>query len=548
MGLIIMKNNRYDANRMEQHRGSMKIMKAKSMTAMILFLALSFALSGIVSAQITQITENTYEDIYPQTAGGYVVWQARIDGDMEIFLYNANDKTGPLYRTPFQITTNTYGDISPQTDGRYVTWAAGSARYGEIFIYNIATFETTQLTDNNVLDDNLTVFNGHVVWVSSPVGEFSLGPGDIFLYDIANETITNVSRKLDPNNIYDDKVFRFDGQQIFWFQEDFQQGSEAKYLYDLASGSIYRYYTPVDDVPYLYDLATFATYPKPEGLTLQDDPRVDGDFRVSTTMMDGNREIVLWDKKHKHNGRITANDIEDSQPSIGGYILAWKGDKGNDAEIYIYEIPPLTLVSPDDGSEFHIKEFLEETPVFVWESSNKYIQFKIQFSTVASFEGEYTLTFPESDDAWLKEPSITLEEKQAAQLIELIEDEDEGLNKLLYWRVLAQDGYGSDEVSDALSLGDEYSILTCTDGSLLFITEMDYDRDDEELDIEGRASAGTTISIIDSDSGEILADNIMIREGRWEAEIEDVGDDLETISIISSNGCVVDQDVETDDE
>jgi hypothetical protein len=83
---------------------------------------------------------------------------------------------------------------------------------------------------------------------------------------------------------------------------------------------------------------------------------------------------------------------------------------------------------------------------------------------------------------------------------------------------------------------------------VLFIKEMDYDRDDEELDIEGRASAGTTISIIDSDSGEILADNIMVREGRWEAEIEDVDDDLETISIISSNGCVVDQDVDAEEE
>ena len=326
---------------MDQHRRSMKIMKAKSMTAMILFLALSLALSGIVSAQITrqitQITENTYEDIYPQTAGGYVVWQARIDGDWEIFLYNANDNTGP-----FQITDNTYGDISPRTDGKYVTWAAGSAPNGEIFIYDIATSITTQLTSNNVLDTNPKVFNGLVVWVSKPLGEFSLGPGDIFLYDIANETIMNVSALLDPNNIYDDYAFRFDGQQIFWFQEDIQQGSGANYLYDLATGSIYRYYTPEDDedfVPYLSDLATGATYQKPEGLTLQDDPRVDGDFRVSTTMMDGNREIVLWDKQHKHNGRITANDIEDSQPNIGGYILAWKGDKGNDAEIYFYEIP-----------------------------------------------------------------------------------------------------------------------------------------------------------------------------------------------------------------
>ena len=141
----------------------MKIMKAKSMTAMILVLALSLSLSGIAQTtpQVTKITENTYEDIYAQTAGGYVVWQARVDGDWEIFPYNTNDNNGP-----FQITDNTYDDISPNTDGRYVTWAAGSSRYGEIFIYDIASSITTQLTSNNAHDANLKVFNGLVVWYS----------------------------------------------------------------------------------------------------------------------------------------------------------------------------------------------------------------------------------------------------------------------------------------------------------------------------------------------------------------------------------------------
>ncbi|MEN8232640.1 MAG: DUF4215 domain-containing protein, partial [Thermodesulfobacteriota bacterium] len=88
----------------------------------------------------------------------------------------------------------------------------------------------------------------------------------------------------------------------------------------------------------------------------------------------------------------------------------------------------------------------------------------------------------------------------------------------------------------------------CGDGTSLVITEMDFDRGDEKLHIKGRASAGTTISIIDSDNGEILADDIMVREGRWEAEIEDVDDDLERISVISSNGCVVDQDVDAEEE
>jgi len=85
-------------------------------------------------------------------------------------------------------------------------------------------------------------------WFGIPsLSEFSLAPGDIFLYDIASATITNVSALLDPNNIYDDYSFRFYGQQIFWLQEDFQLGGSVNYLYDLATGSIYRYYTPEDD-------------------------------------------------------------------------------------------------------------------------------------------------------------------------------------------------------------------------------------------------------------------------------------------------------------
>jgi hypothetical protein len=435
-----MKHNRYDANKKDQHRRSMKIMKAKSMTTMILFLVLSLALSGIVSAQITKITENTYADTSPQTAGGYVVWQARVDGDWEIFLYNANDNTGP-----FQITDNTYDDIAPNTDGRYVTWTAASAPNGEIFIYDIATSITTQITDNTAHDANPKVFNGRVVWLSKALAEFTLAPGDIFLYDIASGTTTNVSALLDPTNIYDDYGFRFDGQQIFWIQHDFQLESSANYLYDLATGSISRYHTPLDEedfIPYLEDLATGAITLKPGGLRLQNDPRVDGDFLVFTSMIDGNREIVIRDKKNKHGGPITANDTEDTQPSIGDYIVAWKGDRGDDAEIYTYVIPHLTLVSPDDGIECPKKEF----PVFVWKAGG-YIQFKIQFSTVPSFEGQYTLTFPEGDDAWQNEHSVTLDKEQVHAIKKLCKDKDKF--RLLYWRVLAQDSSGNEEISQA---------------------------------------------------------------------------------------------------
>ena len=88
----------------------------------------------------------------------------------------------------------------------------------------------------------------------------------------------------------------------------------------------------------------------------------------------------------------------------------------------------------------------------------------------------------------------------------------------------------------------------CVDGGQLVITEAEYSRGDEKLHIKGRATSGTTLSIINPDSDKILAQGIRVREGKWEAEIKDVGSILKSISVISSNGCTIDRDVRTDDD
>ncbi|MDH3328308.1 MAG: MopE-related protein [Desulfobulbaceae bacterium] len=106
-------------------------------------------------------------------------------------------------------------------------------------------------------------------------------------------------------------------------------------------------------------------------------------------------------------------------------------------------------------------------------------------------------------------------------------------------------GNGIDENCNGAS---DDVVLTCPDGTLLVIREMEYNQGDEKLHIKGRATAGTTISIINSDTGEILAEGIRVREGKWEAEIKNVGSTLESISVISSNGCAVDQEVGSGEE
>lgn len=90
------------------------------------------------------------------------------------------------------------------------------------------------------------------------------------------------------------------------------------------------------------------------------------------------------------------------------------------------------------------------------------------------------------------------------------------------------------------------SCLTCLDGSLLFIKEMEYNQGDEKLEIKGGATAGTSISIINSDTGEILAKEVLAKKGKWKAKIKDVGANLNNVGIVSSNGCAVELQIVLD--
>jgi hypothetical protein len=668
----------------------MKIMKAKSIFALILFSVLTLGLASIATSAVTRITDNAFEDSFPKTAGGYVVWQGQPGFDWEIFFYNANNGSGPT-----QITINSYHDVGPEIDGNYVTWSAAAADHGEIFVYDIlAGGDPVRLTEiwdldptiiNTRYDHNPNIVDGKVVWVSHSEGvDTDFGPGDIWLYDIDKwglqnisiNNFQNISEAIDPGNIHNDSRFIFDGNRIQWAQETLgdtlnwaydplagswgQQttvtGYIRNYVYDLATGSIYRYYIPEDDgddiVPYVVeDLTAGTTYQTTESPYVRVDPQSDGDFSVAPMYIGGgsDREIELRDRQVKRGGRITANSINDTQAVIKDNIVVWKGDEGNNSEIYLYKIPllfanagydiqmdianldqmvirgkagganqyrwllgespltdwlevvdgqaplnlanksgftrgpqtlalevtdgttlvsdymtmnleawPLKLVSPADGSEqpkgiypefawsssyrnFKIQisqtpgfgdaetvthpsasdewiisgditsftaddattqelntllsessiahwrvvardhygnikasetrsfiiippvrlvsprdgiqttasNFKKNPPVFVWESSEDYIGFKIQFSVSANFEEMRTFTIPESTDAWLNETSITLDRKQVSAITELIGNQDTGPNYYLYWRVLAQDTSGNKEITEA---------------------------------------------------------------------------------------------------
>ncbi len=82
--------------------------------------------------------------------------------------------------------------------------------------------------------------------------------------------------------------------------------------------------------------------------------------------------------------------------------------------------------------------------------------------------------------------------------------------------------------------GDDTS-LTCPDGSLILIKEVKHNRDDEKLHIKGRATVGTTITIIDAETDKVLIEGIGVKEGKWDAEIKNADSTLENITVMTSN-------------
>ena len=80
----------------------------------------------------------------------------------------------------------------------------------------------------------------------------------------------------------------------------------------------------------------------------------------------------------------------------------------------------------------------------------------------------------------------------------------------------------------------------CSEADLPVVTEMEYNRGGKKLHLHGRAAAGTSITILNVETGETLSEGIRTRGGEWETKIKDDSSSLDNIRIASSNGCSID--------
>jgi beta propeller repeat protein len=271
---------------------------------LILLLAIIMAgapvVASLAAVNITQVTTNAYEDSAPHMVGDYLVWQGAVNGNWEIFLYNAAAGEGPL-----QITQNRFDDVSPQTDGSHIVWLGFSEPDGpdgevflpggEIFLYSISNGEITRITNDTHVDSPPQIAGGKVAWASHAV-EDSVEPGEIFLYDIA----TGATQQLTDNTL-DDSSPRMNDEEVAWVRKN-SDGTSIFFVHAFTDGS---------------------TGSVPDGFVWRNSPQRHDNLTVLSRYDGSDREIFVYNRDSKAYHQISSNESEDGPPVIGGDGVAW---------------------------------------------------------------------------------------------------------------------------------------------------------------------------------------------------------------------------------
>jgi hypothetical protein len=400
----------------EATRGQMMRLKISAVIMALTMVLIGSSLAG-AEPTITQVTHNTFEDIFPQIEDDYVVWQGRgglegaISGsaDWEIFLYSiATGQTTP-------ITDDSYDNLNPDTDGSYVVWWADKPSGAEVWLYDINIGEKKQISPPNANGENHylpVIANGRVAWMGFTRGGVILR--EIWLYDCVTEELLPLT-----DNDLDDSSPRIDDNSIIWVRADVT-GVTSLFIHYLGN------VTP--------------PAPVPDGFVWPDSPQTDGNLTVLTRYNGSDRDVFVYDSDLRSYEQVNPpNDMEDRDPHISGHHIVWVRGEGAASEIFLAECKYIDLVSPENGVVLP----KGDPPTFTWDTIG-YEKFKVQFSKAPDFPSKQTLTFPGGKKKWLSEAFFTPTTSKWSAIKKL-----ERKNGYVYWRVKAKDADGNVAFSQA---------------------------------------------------------------------------------------------------
>ena len=299
---------------------------------------------------ITQLTDNSYDDQYPQTSGRKVVWYGWDGSDTEIFFWDGNTT---------QVTDNSYNDALPQISDSNVVWYGNDGSDYEIFFWDGNTI--IQLTYNSYDDYNPQISGPKVVWA----GWDGSGDTEIFLFSWDGNTTTQLT-----DNSYNDVYPQISGSNVVWHGWD---GSDEEIFFwngnttqvtnnsyndddSQISGSniVWEGFDGNDSEIFLWD-------PDPNSPTTQltnnsyNDgyPQISGSNVVWRCFDGSDYEIFFWGDPCYAPTQVTNNSHHDRNPQISGSNIVWEGYDGSDYEIFFWDgttTTQLTDNSYDDSN------------------------------------------------------------------------------------------------------------------------------------------------------------------------------------------------------
>lgn len=173
----------------------------------------------IATGQITQLTQNDFDDNDPQVSDRFVTWWSSQSPRRQVYVYDfQNPQAGPQ-----RVSLITVDNFAPVVSGSVVVWYGHDGADNEIFLYDGTT--TLQLTTDGRDDRKPQVDGNYVVWE-----DFDGTDYEVALYDIAAGTT-----RLLTSNSNDDLEPHISGNNVVW--QSLSGTQSSIYALDLSLGA-----------------------------------------------------------------------------------------------------------------------------------------------------------------------------------------------------------------------------------------------------------------------------------------------------------------------
>lgn len=292
---------------------------------------------------ITQLTENTAADRFPEVSASGILWERGSGTSQEVIFHDFVSET-PL-------TSNAVFDGNATLIGNRVVWEQGAANAIEIMSWDGLT--TTNISQNAVVDRNPQGQGAQTVWVkgSTPAQQVMLHDGTNPAVPVGSSTLAMEDARVSGQyvawegfagtTVNDREIYQYDGTSATRITTnaypDFDPQVQDEFIVWWA-GTFNNFHI------YLYDGVTIQQLST--GIRNQF-PKIDGQFVVWQGYDGTDNEIFVWDGAQVY--QLTDNTADDTNPQISAGHIVWQSQSGPDGtSLEIYE----AFVGPEVPSTF----------------------------------------------------------------------------------------------------------------------------------------------------------------------------------------------------